>query len=64
MQCPLTEVYTFRLESGAGLYDEQSFEATILNSDFEISIDPYPEWKMKGLVQRSHSCLCQCADYG
>ncbi len=33
-------VYTFRLESGAGLYDEQSFEATILNSDFEISIDP------------------------
>lgn len=31
--------YTFRLESRSGLYDERSFTATILYSDFTISMD-------------------------
>ncbi len=37
---PITNrVYIFRLESASGLFDEKSFTATILYSDFEISID-------------------------
>lgn len=31
--------YTIRLESRSGLYDEKSFTASILYSDFEISVD-------------------------
>lgn len=32
-------VYTFRLESRSGLYDEKSFTGSILYSDFSVSLD-------------------------
>ena len=33
-------LYTFKLESKSGLFDEKSFEASVLYSDFEITVDP------------------------